>query len=157
VTATPLSTLVADHPLFRDLPGDAVGPVAGCARNVAFAPGELLLVEGEPADTLYLVRRGRVAIEVRSPTQGSIVIETVGPGSVVGWSWLVPPYRWHFDARAQTDAGAIAVDGACLRAKAEADPELGYALMKRVATVLLERLQMTRVRLLDLYGTPRAR
>ena len=80
--------------------GDAVASVAGCAQNVAFDPGDLLLAEGDPADTLYLLRRGRVAIEVHSPGAGPIVIETVGPGAVVGWSWLVPPYRWHFDARA---------------------------------------------------------
>jgi CRP-like cAMP-binding protein len=152
-----LAELVADHPLLAGLPGDAVATVAGCARNVAFSPGVLLLAEGDPADTLYLVRRGRVAIEVHSPGRGQIVIETVGPGAVVGWSWLVSPYRWHFDARAVDSVGAIAVDGACLRQKAEADPALGYALMKRVAAILLERLQMTRVRVLDLYGADRVR
>ncbi len=152
-----LAELVAGHPLLAGLPGDAVSTVAGCARNMAFSPGALLLAEGDSADTLYLVRRGGVAIEVHSPGKGQIVIETVGPGAVVGWSWLVPPYRWHFDARAVDSVGAIAVDGACLRQKAEADPALGYALMKRVAAILLERLQMTRLRLLDLYGADGAR
>jgi CRP-like cAMP-binding protein len=147
-----LAELVAAHPLLAGLPGDAVKSVAGCAQNVAFDPGALLLAEGDPADTLYLVRRGHVAIEIHAPGRGPIVIETVGPGAVVGWSWLVPPYRWHFDARAAGAVGAIAVDGACLRRKAETDPALGYALMKRVAIVLLDRLQMTRLRLLDLYG-----
>ena len=150
---TSMAELVAAHPLFAGLPGDAVAEAAACARNVAFAPGALLLAEDDPADTFFLVRRGRVAIEVHSPAGGPIVIETLGPDAVVGWSWLVPPYRWHFDARAVGPVGAIGVDGACLRAKAESNPELGYALMKRVAAVLLERLQMTRVRLLDLYGT----
>ncbi len=154
---TPLAELVAAHPLLAGLPGDAVVSVAGCAQNVALEPGALLLAEGDPADTLYLVRRGHVAIEVHAPGRGPIVIETVGPGAAVGWSWLVPPYRWHFDARATDAVGAIAVDGACLREKAEIDPALGYALMKRVATVLLDRLQMTRLRLLDLYGADGAR
>ena len=154
---TELVELVSAHPLLAGLPGDAVAGVAGCARNVAFDPGVLLLAENDPADTLYLLRRGRVAIEVHSPGRGPIVIETVGPGAVVGWSWFVPPYRWHFDARAVDAVGAIAVDGSCLRHKAEIDHALGYALMKRVAAVLLERLQMTRVRLLDLYGTDGAR
>ncbi len=150
---TSLAELVSAHPLLAGLPGNAVDSVAGCARNVTFKPGDLLLAESDSADTLFLLRRGRVAIEVHSPGRGPIVIETVGPGAVVGWSWLVPPYRWHFDARAVEPVGAVAVDGACLRDKAEADPVLGYALMKRVAAVLLERLQMTRLRLLDLYGT----
>jgi CRP-like cAMP-binding protein len=147
-----LVELVSSHPLLAGLPTDVVATIGGCAQNVAFDPGVLILAEGEPADTFYLLRRGRVAIEVHSPGRGPIVIETVGPGATVGWSWLVPPYRWNFDARAVDAVGAIAIDGACLREKAESDPALGYVLMKRVAGVLLERLQMTRVRLLDLYG-----
>jgi CRP-like cAMP-binding protein len=134
-----------------------VARVAGCARNVSLHQGELLIAEGGPADTFYLIRRGLVSIEIHSPGRGSIVIETVGPGGTVGWSWLVKPYRWQFDVRAVEPVGAIAVDGICLREKAETDPEVGYLLMKRVASVLLERLQMTRIRLLDLYGSGDAR
>ncbi len=154
---TTVAELVSTHPLLAGLPGDAVEQVAGCALNKAFRPGELLLTEGEPADTLFLLRRGRVAIEVYSPGRGRIVIETVGPGGVVGWSWLFPPFRWHFDVRAIDAVGVIAVDAACLRAKAEADHALGHQLVTRVAEVLLDRLQATRVRLLDLYGADGAR
>jgi CRP/FNR family transcriptional regulator, cyclic AMP receptor protein len=150
---TPIAELVASHPLLTSLPGDTVTQVAGCARNVAFAPGELLLAEGGPADTLFLVRRGRVAIEIRAPERGPIVIETVGPGGTVGWSWLVPPHRWQFDARAVGPVGVIAVDATCLRAKADIDDAFGHQLMTRVAAVLLQRLQATRIRLLDLYGS----
>lgn len=149
---TSLAGLVARHPLLADLPGDAVATVAGCAGNVAVDTGHLLLREGAPADTLYLIRRGKVAVEVHGPGQGPIVVETLGPGDAVGWSWLFPPYRWHFDVRALEPVGAVAVDAACLRAKAEADPEFGYELMKRFSAVILERLQATRLRLLDLYG-----
>ncbi|HET6964116.1 MAG TPA: cyclic nucleotide-binding domain-containing protein [Acidimicrobiales bacterium] len=152
-----VADLVYHHPLFAGLPEEDIEPVARCARNVAFRPGQLLLREGTAADTFYLLRRGRVAIEVHSPAGGPIVIETVGPGGCVGWSWLFPPYRCHFDARALGEVGAIAVDGACLRGKAEAEPRLGYALASRVSAVLLERLQATRVRLLDLYGGDRGR
>ncbi len=152
-----VADLVYRHPLFAGLPDADLEPVARCARNVVFRPGRLLLREGAPADTFYLLRRGRVASEVHSPAGGPIVIETVGPGGCVGWSWLFPPYRCHFDARALDEVGAIAVDGACLRGKAEADPRLGYALASRVSAVLLERLQATRVRLLDLYGSDHGR
>ena len=127
--------------------------VAGCARNVVFQAGQLLLTEGEEASTLYLLRRGQVAIEIHDPSRGSLVVQTVGPGHVVGWSWLVPPYRWSFDARAVTDVGAVAIDGACLRSKAESKPTFGYALLTWVSAMLLERLQSTRTRLLDIYGT----
>jgi CRP/FNR family transcriptional regulator, cyclic AMP receptor protein len=148
-----IAELVASHPLLAGLPGDAVDQVAGCARNMAYAPGELLLTEGDPATTLFLVRRGRVAIEIHSPHRGPIIIETIGAGGAVGWSWLFPPYRWQFDARALVPVGVVAVDGACLRAKADTDDAMGHQLVTRVAAVLLERLQATRIRLLDLYGT----
>jgi CRP-like cAMP-binding protein len=95
---------------------------------VAYASGELLLTEGEAANTLFLLRRGRIAIEIHAPGRGPIVVETVGPGATVGWSWLFPPYRWQFDARAIDSVGVIAIDGACLRAKADADDALGHQL-----------------------------
>ena len=151
-----LATVVARHPLLQGLPGSVAELVTGCARNVAFAPGEVLLKEGHPADTLYLLRRGRVALEVHSPDRGALLIETLDPGASLGWSWLFPPYRWHLDARAISAVGAIAVDATCLRAKAEADPAFGYELMKRVSAVMLQRLQATRLRLVDLYGNVRA-
>ncbi len=152
-----MAELITRHPVLSGLPESAIAEVAGCARNTAFPSGTLLIVEGEPADTWYLIRRGQVAIELHAPGRGALVIDTLGPGAVVGWSWLVPPYRWHFDARAIGPVGAVAIDGACLRAKSDADPALGYALMSRVSAVLLERLLATQVRLLDLYGTDGAR
>jgi CRP/FNR family transcriptional regulator, cyclic AMP receptor protein len=147
-----IADLVAHHPLLAGLPGDAVSLVAGCAQNVAVNPGQLLLAEGEPANSLYLLRRGRVAIEVHAPGRDAMVIETLGPGDVAGWSCLFPPFLWQFDVRATSPVGAISVDAVCLRSKAEAEPDFGYALMKRLASIMLERLQATRVRLLDLYG-----
>ena len=144
MTTRSMAEIASTHPLLAGLADGSVTQLAGCAQNVAFDAGDLLLAEGGPADTFYLVRRGLVAIEIHAPGRGPITIETVGPGGTVGWSWLVPPYRWQFDARALQDVGAIAVDGACLREKAEADPALGYTLMKQVAAILLERLQMTR-------------
>lgn len=149
-----LAELVAAHPLFQGLPVDMSTLVAGCSRNVVFRAGELVIVEGQPADTVYLVRRGHASLEIRAPGKRPLVIETIGPGSVIGWSWLLPPYQWRFDVRATDDIGAIAVDASCVRAKAEADPAFGYELVKRLTAVVLERLQDARVRLLDLYGSP---
>ncbi|MGH9020267.1 MAG: cyclic nucleotide-binding domain-containing protein [Acidimicrobiales bacterium] len=147
--------LLAAHRFFAGLSAETVALVAGCSRNVAISPGTLMIEEGVVADTFYVLRRGHVSIDVHAPGRGAEVIETVGPGSVVGWSWLVPPYRWTFDARAIDDVGAVAVDGACLRAKALADPQFGFALVSRVSSELLGRLQATRLRLLDLYRGPR--
>jgi CRP/FNR family cyclic AMP-dependent transcriptional regulator len=152
---TDLSGLLRDHPLFADLDPGHVEQVAGCGQNVRFAPGEVLFAEGEAADHFYLIRHGRVALETAVPGRGAMIIETVSTGEVVGWSWLLPPYRWHFDGRAVEPTTAVRFDGACLRAKLGNDPALGYALMRRFAEIIVERLQATRVRLLDVYGDGR--
>ena len=138
--------------LFAGIDGDELSLVAGCGRHAHFGDGEYLFRTGGAADTFYVVRQGTVAIEAFVPTRGSVSIETVGAGEVVGWSWLFPPYRWHFDARAVDGVRATAFDGACLREKSAADPALGYDLMSRFAQVLIERMQATRIRLLDVYG-----
>jgi CRP-like cAMP-binding protein len=150
-----IDELVGAHPFAAGLNEEHLALVAGCAHNVALDTGTMLCVEGASADTFYLLRRGHVSIEVHQAGRGPIVIETVGPGDAVGWSWLVAPYRWTFDARALQPVGALAIDGACLRAKSLEDSTLGFALWSRVTQELLERLQATRVRLLDLYGGPR--
>ncbi len=147
-----LDELIASSPVFAGMPAEYLTLVAGCGRNVGFEDGALLFREGDVADTFYLVRRGRVAFELNTPDRGGIVIETVDSGDVVGWSWLFPPYRTHFDARAVEEVRAIAFDGACLRGKCEEDPRLGYELMQRFAQVMIDRLQHTRFRLLDVYG-----
>ena len=152
-----LDELIADAPVFAGLRPDDLTLIAGCAQNVGFDEDKLLFREGEPADTFYVVRRGRIALELHTPERGGLVIETIEPGEVVGWSWLFEPYRWHFDARAATPVRAIAFDGACLRGKCEDDKELGYELMKRFAQVMIDRLQHARVRLLDVYGGVGAR
>jgi CRP-like cAMP-binding protein len=147
-----LDELIAHAPVFAGLGADDLTLIAGCAQNVGFDDGELLFREGEPADTFYVVRRGRVSLELHTPERGGLVIDTVEAGEVVGWSWLFEPYTWHFDARAAGPLRAIAFDGACLRGKCDDDKALGYELMKRFAQVMIDRLQHARVRLLDVYG-----
>jgi CRP-like cAMP-binding protein len=147
-----LDALLAEVPLFQGLTGEELELLAGCASNVRFREGELLFREGEPADTFYIVRHGMVALETFVPPLGGVTIQTVEAGEVVGWSWLFQPYRWHLDARALATVRATAFDAACLRQKCEDDPALGYDLMKRFAQVMIERLQWTRLRLLDVYG-----
>ncbi len=142
-----------EHPFFAGLDLAAVVLLARCAVHTHFRPGEVLFREGEPADAFYVLRHGRVAIELRLPTR-EVVLDSAHDGDVVGWSWLVPPYRWAFDARATEETSAIAFDGACLRDRCQADPDLGYALLQRVVTVMGSRLRSARVRLLDLYGQP---
>lgn len=147
-----IETVLQDFPVFAGLSPDQLSLLAGCASNVHFEEGAVVFREGDPADVFYAVRHGSVALELFVPARGPVTIETLEGGEVVGWSWLFPPYRWHFDARALTPIRATAFDGACLRGKCEQDPALGYDLMSRFAQVLIERLQWTRLRLLDVYG-----
>jgi CRP-like cAMP-binding protein len=147
-----LEAVLKEAPIFQDLPPDRAALIAGCGSNVRFQEGDMLFREGDPADTFLLLRHGTVALETYVPARGPVTIETLEPGEVVGWSWLFPPYRWHFDARALSLVRATSFDGACLRGKCDGDAELGFDLMSRFAQVLIERLQWTRMRLLDVYG-----
>ena len=148
--------LLAENPFFAGFSAADLELVAGCATDVGFGAGEYLFSEGDPADRFFIIRHGRVSLEVPSPYGGGLVVETIEDGEVLGWSWLVPPFRYFFDARAVLPTSAVALNGACVRGKCDADPRLGYALFTRVAEVMLERLQATRVRMLDLYGAPGA-
>jgi CRP-like cAMP-binding protein len=149
-----LEGILAKHPFFSGWEPHYFQLAVGCASNVRFNAGELLFREGEDANAFYLIRTGKVALEVFFPGRGSVTMETVGPGEMLGWSWLIPPYRWGFDARATELTRAIGFDGKCLREKCEQDHEMGYDLVKRVASSLGQRLDATRYRLLDMFGTP---
>ncbi|HET8743653.1 MAG TPA: cyclic nucleotide-binding domain-containing protein [Gaiella sp.] len=147
-----LDALLADVPLFDGLSAEHLALLAGCASNVRFDAGQTIFREGDDADTFFVIRAGSVALEAFGPARGGLTIETIEAGDVLGWSWLFPPYRWHFDARALSQVRATAFDGACLRGKCDEDTALGYDLMRRFAQVIIERLQSTRLRLLDVYG-----
>jgi CRP-like cAMP-binding protein len=151
-----IEDLLARHSFFEGLPIKYCKLIAGCAQNVHHEPGSYLCREGDPADKFFAIRRGSVAVEVHVPDRGAVTVQTVGEGEILGWSWLVPPYFWRFDARARESLSATVFDGACLRRKCDEDPILGYDLMKRMARLVTERLEATRVQLLDVYGAPRA-
>jgi len=142
---------------FAGMRPEHLATIAGCARTRIYQPGDTLFREGEVADTLHLIRAGTVAIELPVPGRGTITIETLGAGDVAGWSWLFPPYRLRFDARARTVVETGAVDASCLRARMADDPRLGHDLLFQLTRVLTERLSATRLRLLDVYRNPAER
>lgn len=150
-----LEPLLAAHPFLQGLAQEDIKFITGCAKNVRFKAGEMLFQEGGEANQFYLLRSGRVALEIYVPGRGSVAIQTVEEGDLVGWSWLFPPYTWKFDARSLELTRALALDGKCLRAKCEAEPRLGYELMKRISRVITERLEATRLQLIDIYGIRR--
>ncbi|TAK66076.1 MAG: cyclic nucleotide-binding domain-containing protein [Bacteroidetes bacterium] len=147
-----LEHILSEHPFLQGLHEDYLRLVTGCASNVRFEPGQYLFREDEEANWFYIIRQGKVAVEAYGAERGSVIIDTVEQGEVLGWSWLIPPYNWHFDARAIELTRAIALDGKCLRKKCEDDHHLGYELLKRFAHIMEQRLEATRIRLLDIYG-----
>lgn len=147
-----IDSLLKEHSFFEGLDPEYLKLIAGCGSNIKFNSEDYIFREGQNADHFYIIRYGKIALEISSPNRGPITIETISEGDVLGWSWLYPPYRWFLDARAISLVRAVALDGKCLREKCEDDPRLGYELMKRFSYIIAERLQGTRLRLLDLYG-----
>jgi CRP-like cAMP-binding protein len=127
-----------------------------CATEQHVDAGAQLCREGEPADVFYLITSGLVALEVVVPGRDALLVETLHDGDLLGWSWLYEPKRWQFDARAVEPCRLLVFDGACVRSACAAEPELGYAFMQRFAAVMVERLQATRLQLLDVYGNATA-
>lgn len=147
-----LERILEEHPFLKGMSEAQIALLAGCASNVVFKPGQFIFREGESADAFYFIRQGKVQVETHIPHKGVLIIRTRTEGEILGWSWLVPPYRWHFDARAVDLTRAIALDGKCLRQKCEEDHDLGYEIMKRFSMVIAERLEATRLQLMDIYG-----
>ena len=151
-TTKTLEPILSGLPLFTGMKAEHLALMAGCAANARFEAGEFIGRQGEPADKFWIVRQGRVAVEIHAPGRGAVTIATVGENDVLGWSWLLPPHQLHFDARALTTTRALALDGRCLRTKFATDHELGYEVMRRFAPLIAQRLEATSIQLLDLYG-----
>jgi CRP/FNR family transcriptional regulator, cyclic AMP receptor protein len=147
-------TALAGHPFLAGIADGSLRALAPLARPVAYDEGARLFREGGSAQEFWLVRSGRVALDIHIPGRGTVPIETIGAGGVVGWSWLFRPYRWHFGAVAVSRIDGIRFDAVGVR-DAMRDDAIGRELATRVMTVVVDRLQHTRLRLLDLYGPPR--
>jgi len=146
-----LESILKQHPFFKGLKDKYIEILVGCASNAKFSTGEFLFREGQEANWFYLIREGTVNLEIYSPQKGAITVQSLGEGGIVGWSWIISPYQWRFDARSVDTTRLIAMDGKCLRDKCNDDPELGYELLKRFAPIIEHRLVATKIQLLDLY------
>jgi len=147
-----LDRIVMAHPFFAGLEAELGQLACGCARNLLFNRDQYLFHEGDAANEFYLIRHGSIALEILPPGQSPVVFATEGEGEFVGTSWLIPPYRWRFDARAVELTRAIGIDARCLRDKCEADHHLGYEMMKRFLPIIVKRLDEARLQILDVYG-----
>jgi len=148
-----LKTIISKHPIFKGLDKRYIELIADHTSAVTFNPDDLIFREGDEANEFYLILEGKVSLEIAmSPDRDPITIQNIGDGEVLGWAWLFPPHRRHFDARAITSTKAIAVDGKFLRTRCEKDHHLGYELMKRFAILIEERLMAVRLQNPDMYA-----
>lgn len=147
-----IESFIRTHPFLEGMSPHQYRILSDCARQLDFRAGEVIFREGDPANRFYLIRKGKVALESHTLSRGIICVQTIGAGDVLGWSWLFPPYFWHFDARALEPTDALFLYGTPLRDECEVDHDLGYELMKRMAQVMMRRLQATRRQLLKRQG-----
>ncbi len=147
-----VADMLSAQPFLAGLSPERMAKLTPWSRTVTFPTGARIFEEGRRADRFWLIRQGRVSLETEVPGRGSVVVESLGRGAVLGWSWLFPPYRWHFSAGVAEVTTAIEFDGAGIRELCQRDPALGLDLVLRFTEVVVDRLQSTRLRLLDLYG-----
>ena len=150
--AESFETELIEHGFFLDLPEPFVRGLSRDAELFVFAEGDTVLSYGDPASHLFLILSGMASLELHTPKGGSVMIETMGSGSVLGWSWLLPPHRWRFDAHAREPLRLIGIPAQVLRDSCEAAPDVGYLVLKRMVAVLSRRLEAARIQLLDLYA-----
>ena len=149
-----LERVLKAHAFFSTFSDEHIQLLTGCASNQIFQKGEFLIRKDSEATHFFLLRSGRVAIDLHVPSRGQVTTQTITTDDILGWSWLIPPYHYDFDGRALEQTRVIALDAVCLRDKCEKDAELGYTLLKTFAGEMTKRLQATRLQLLDMYGIP---
>lgn len=149
-TMKTLEPILKKHPFFEGLKKEYLDFIVGCASNVSLEKGQIIMREDDPADKFYLIREGMVAIYIPMGEDRSVTIQTLRGGDILGWSWLIPPYRYRFSCRTVEDTRAIALDGKCLREKCEKNHDLGYELLRRLTNVFTQRLEAARKQIISL-------
>ena len=144
--------ILAGHPVFKDFDKETLALLAGCARNEHFKAGTPIYGEGSPADKVFILREGDVAVEISAPERAPIIVESLHAGDVLGWSWMIPPYKHMSEARAVSDVRAVSLDATCMRGKSEDNPALGYQMFKHWLPHMASRVRALRMQLLDVYG-----
>jgi CRP/FNR family transcriptional regulator, cyclic AMP receptor protein len=143
---------LATHPFVHGMSRDQLSVLAEAARDVTFPARHRLFEDGGSANRFWLIQSGHVALDLHIPGEGPVVIETIGMGELLGWSWLFPPYKWAFGAMTATAVETFEFDAPMVRERCAAYPELGYEFNQRITRVLAKRLQATRIRLIARSG-----
>ena len=144
----PLDTRVALHPFLAGMNREQLALLTDCAIPVHFKKGQIIFREGETANRFYLIESGKVVLESSEGLGNPVIIDTIGSGDLLGWSWMFPPYTWQFTARPVEPTAAIFFYGTILREYCEKDHSLGYELLKRISAVMVKRLQGARKKML---------
>lgn len=151
----PVGRLIAEHPFCRELQPQHLKILTEAAMLKEYQAGEVLFKEGDPANRFYIILSGEVVLESDAKDKNPVLLQSIGASDVLGWSWLFPPYYWHFAARAATDVKAIFFYGTWLRESCERDHDFGYLMLKRMSEIVIQRLQTARKRLVQLETSPR--
>ena len=146
-----VESILVTHPFFRGLDGRHLASLSRHAQPAVYDARDLIFQEGDAADCFFLLIEGRVAIQMFTPDRGPVTIQTIDSGDTLGWSWLIEPYQWSFDAQAIERTETIRIEAANVRDAMRSDIEFGNALLSRFVPVIVDRLQATRMQLLDLY------
>jgi CRP-like cAMP-binding protein len=149
---TDLFSYLQSHTIFSDLDPAHIEILVKHAREETYAAGDLLFQQQEPAEHFYILREGSIEVEVPAIYGPALEVQSLGPDDVLGWSWLIPPYRWTFEAKARSDAKVLIFDGKALLRYCEKDTDFGYALMKRFAGLMSERLHAARIKMMDSWA-----
>ncbi len=137
------------HAFFSELDHSFMKFLSDSATELKIKKGDVLFRQGERADKFYLLRNGQMSVQVPALMGPTLEIQTLGEDQMLGWSWLIPPYRWNFQARALEDSDLLEFDGSAILARCEEDPKFGYELLKRFATLMSERLDAARQKMMD--------
>lgn len=147
-----LKDIIMDTPFFAGLAPRHLEALANCASRAYFEEGAYILREDEPAQSFYLIRFGQVALTTYIPRRGIVTLQTLHEGDLLGWSWLFPPFKWHFDGRAKSMVRVVQFNAPAVLQLCDQDHELGYQLMRRFAGMVIQRLQISRLQMLDVFG-----
>ncbi len=147
-----IEAILKGHPFFAGLEQAQVSAIADCASEAQYEAGKTIFKEGQPSEQFHLIRAGEVALEIFVPGKGPVVIQTIGEGSILGWSWLIPPYKKQYDARVVKLVRGLVFDGKRIRALCDGDPKLGYALLMKFSKIMSDRLWAARIQIMDIYG-----
>ncbi|HKJ95539.1 MAG TPA: cyclic nucleotide-binding domain-containing protein [Gammaproteobacteria bacterium] len=146
--------LMSSHPFFDELDAADIDYLAARATRKHLKRGGVLFHHGEPADRFFLLLSGAITIEIPAIEGPSLEVQHLGEGKILGWSWLIAPYRWSFQARADEDTELLEFDGKAVRERCESDPRFGYEILKRFSSLMSDRLEASRTKMMEEWNPP---